>query len=70
MELFVGPRRGAAPTASNPPAPAPTVDGVSLAAAGAEAVAALRVTGNVTPDTALAARARLVGASRARCRLR
>jgi hypothetical protein len=62
MELFVGPRRGAPPGAPAAPAPSPTVDGVTLRAAGAEAVAALVITGNVTPETAVAARARLVGA--------
>jgi hypothetical protein len=62
MELFVGPRRGAQPGAPSPPAPTPTVDNVTLRAAGAEAVAALVITGNVTPETAAFARARLVGA--------
>ena len=69
MELFVGPRRGAAPTATPPAAPVPSSPEVSLRAAGGEAVAALVITGNVTPTTALAARKRLVGASRlALCR--
>jgi hypothetical protein len=62
MELFVGPRRGAAPSATPPAAPAPSSPDVALRAAGGEAVAALVVTGNVTPATALAARARLLGA--------
>lgn len=58
----MGPRRGAAPSASPPAAPAPSSPDVALRAAGGEAVAALVVTGNVTPATALAARARLLGA--------
>ena len=58
----MGPRKGAQPTASPPPAPAPTTPDVVLRAAGGEAVAALVITGNVTPATALAARTRLVGA--------
>ena len=65
----MGPRQGAKPSASPPPAPAPTTADVVLRAAGGEAVAALVITGNVTPATALAARARLVGACVARsCR--
>ena len=62
----MGPRQGATPTATPPPAPAPTTADVVLRAAGGEAVAALVITGNVTPATALAARARLVGACVAR----
>ena len=64
MELYAGPRRGAPPAATPPAAPAPAPgSGVSLRAAGAEAVASVVITGNVTPDAALAARERLAGAA-------
>lgn len=59
MELMVGPRRDGAAQAV-PPASA--VDGVSVVAAGAEAVAVVGITGNVTPETAAAVRQRLVDA--------
>ena len=65
MELYCGSRRGASAAGGAAAAPLPSVEGVELAAAGAEAVAALQVLGSVTAADAEARRAQLLAALQA-----
>ena len=59
MQMFVGPRKAAEQTGT---APLPRDSSLRLVVAGGVPVAVMEFTGNVTPEAAAAARAKLVAA--------